>query len=157
MSSWPNAAPVKPELTFKSGNRALSPNSTDLISGLESPSALATNNDFVADPLTPFCGTCPAAAEAARMGYDHGGASRLLARVHSAPWTLPRRRQSWPEGTHRTVRQNAASATLPRSPFCAASIRTRLLAFDQLTLLVKESDGRGLSIGRARSEPCRKN
>ena len=79
---------------FEAGNRALSPGKTDLVAGIDSLSLLTTNKDFVTDPLTPFCGTSPATAQAAGMAAalmaafpDYWPETIRALMVHSARWT----------------------------------------------------------------------
>jgi subtilase family protein len=87
-------APVKPELVFEAGNRALSPLGTELVAGIESLSLLTTNRSFISDPLTTTWATSPATAEAARMAAilmaaepDHWPETIRALMVHSAEWT----------------------------------------------------------------------
>ncbi|MCA1530600.1 S8 family serine peptidase [Bradyrhizobium yuanmingense] len=94
-ASWPHGlSPIKPELVFEAGNRAVSPAQTEMLT-LGSLSLLTTGND-AGQPLVSFDATSAAAAQAARM------AARLAAEhpeywpetirammVHSAEWTEP--------------------------------------------------------------------
>jgi Subtilase family len=87
-------APIKPELVFEAGNRALSPMGTELLAGIESLSLLTTNRDHIRDPLTTTWATSPATAQGARMAAILMAADpsywpetiRALM-VHSAEWT----------------------------------------------------------------------
>jgi Subtilase family len=87
-------SPFKPELVMEAGNRAISPNQTEMLT-LGSLSLLTTGHDS-GTPLVPFEATSAAAAQAARM------AARLAAEypdywpetiramiVHSTEWTVP--------------------------------------------------------------------
>lgn len=94
-TDWSHSrTPIKPEIVFEAGNRALSPEATELLAGVDSLSLLTTNNEFIEQPLTTFWATSPATAQAAGM------AASIMARqpdlwpetiralmVHSAEWT----------------------------------------------------------------------
>jgi hypothetical protein len=86
--------PIKPEIVFEAGNRAISSSGRELLSGVDSLSLLTTGRDFLEQPLVTFWATSPATAQAAGM------AGVLMARqpdlwpetiraliVHSAEWT----------------------------------------------------------------------
>lgn len=92
--------PIKPEIVFEAGNRALSPEGNELLSGVSSLSLLTTAKDFLEEPLTTFWATSAATAQAAGM------AGRLMAHdpswwpetiralmVHSSSWTPWMRRE----------------------------------------------------------------
>lgn len=73
-------APIKPDLVFEAGNRALSPMGTELIAGIESLSLLTTNRTHVSDPLTTIWGDQP--SNSARRAYGcnlNGGQPAKLA------------------------------------------------------------------------------
>ena len=94
-TDWEHSrTPIKPEIVFEAGNRALSPEQTELLSGLDSLSLLTTNKNFTQESLATFWATSPATAQAAGM------AASIMARhpalwqetvralmVHSAEWT----------------------------------------------------------------------
>ncbi len=94
-TDWEHSrTPIKPELVFEAGNKALSPEQTELLSGLDSLSLLTTNKNFSKESLATLWATSPATAQAAGM------AGAILARhpqlwletiralmVHSAEWT----------------------------------------------------------------------
>lgn len=94
-TDWEHSrTPIKPEIVFEAGNKALSPDEDELLSGLDSLSLLTTNRDFTRNSLETFCATSAATAQAAGM------AGTLIARfpnfwpetiraliVHSAEWT----------------------------------------------------------------------
>jgi len=94
-TDWEHSrTPIKPEIVFEAGNKALSPDQSEILSGLDSLSLLTTNRDFTKESLATFWATSPATAQAAGM------AGTLLARfpsfwpetiralmVHSAEWT----------------------------------------------------------------------
>ncbi len=96
-ASWGRGvAPVKPELLFEAGNRAVDPLDQSHWSGLDSLSLLTTGHQVTTMPLTTSWATSAAAAQAAGM------AGRLMADdpaywpetvrallVHSAKWTPP--------------------------------------------------------------------
>jgi hypothetical protein len=91
---WPDTAPIKPELVFEAGNRALSPNAVDFVAGIESLSVLSTNKNFASEPLCPFWATSAATGEAARMAAqilaahpDYWPETVRALMVHSARWT----------------------------------------------------------------------
>jgi hypothetical protein len=94
-TDWEHSrTPIKPEIVFEAGNKALSPEQTEILSGIDSLSLLTTNRDFTKESLATFWATSPATAQAAGM------AGTLSARfpdlwpetiralmVHSADWT----------------------------------------------------------------------
>lgn len=92
--AWPVEMPLKPEVVFEAGNRAVRPGGSDLASGVPSLSVLTSSSDFVADPLTAFWATSAATGEATRFATSIVAASpgtwpetvRALM-VHSARWT----------------------------------------------------------------------
>lgn len=91
--AWREGGPIKPEVVFEAGNRALSPNGADLVAGVESLSVLTTNKDFIDDPLAPFFATSAATGEAARMAVmiaaehpDYWPETVRALMVHSARW-----------------------------------------------------------------------
>jgi hypothetical protein len=93
-SGWSSATPLKPEIVFEAGNRALSPAGRELVAGIESLSLLTTNKEFVTYPLTPFWGTSPATAQASGMAAsimaahpDYWPETVRALMVHSARWT----------------------------------------------------------------------
>jgi len=86
--------PMKPEIVFEAGNRAISASRRELISGIDSLSLLTTAKNFLEQPLETFWATSPATAQAAGM------AGIIMARhpdlwpetiralmIHSAEWT----------------------------------------------------------------------
>jgi hypothetical protein len=77
---WPDTMPIKPDVVFEAGNRALSPNGLDLVAGIESLSVLTTNKEFRVRPLVPVLGHERGSRRGRPAGGDdHGGAPRLLA------------------------------------------------------------------------------
>jgi hypothetical protein len=100
-TDWEHSrTPIKPEIVFEAGNKALSPDQGELLSGLDSLSLLTTNRDFTNNNLETYCATSAATAQAAGM------AGTLLAQfpnfwpetiralmVHSAEWTPAMLRQ----------------------------------------------------------------
>ena len=92
-TDWEHSrTPVKPEIVFEAGNRALSPNETELLTGLSSLSLLTTSKDFLTEPLEAFWATSPATAQAAGM------AGRLMS--HDPSW--------WPETIRALMIHNAS-------------------------------------------------
>lgn len=94
-TDWIHArTPVKPEVVFEAGNRALSPEQNELLSGVASLSLLTTAKDFLTEPLTTFWATSPATAQAAGMAaalmaHDNSWWPETLRAlmIHSAKWT----------------------------------------------------------------------
>jgi hypothetical protein len=94
-TDWEHSrTPIKPEIVFEAGNKAISPEQNELLSGLDSLSLLTTNRDFTRNSLETYWATSAATAQAAGM------AGTLIARfpnfwletiralmVHSAEWT----------------------------------------------------------------------
>lgn len=89
-------APVKPELLFEAGNRAVDPLDQSHWSGLDSLSLLTTGHQVTTAPLTTSWATSAAAAQAAGMAaqlmaddptYWPETVRALL--VHSAQWSPP--------------------------------------------------------------------
>lgn len=94
-TDWSHSrTPIKPEIVFEAGNRALCPAKKEILSGISSLSLLTTSREVVKEPLSLFWATSPATAQAAGM------AGAMLARmpelwpetvralmVHSAEWT----------------------------------------------------------------------
>ena len=67
-TDWDQArTPIKPEIVFEAGNRAISSARTELLAGIDSLSLLTTNRDFLNEPITTFWATSPATAQAAGM------------------------------------------------------------------------------------------
>lgn len=101
--------PIKPEIVFEAGNKAISPAGDEILSGVDSLSLLTTNKNFITEPLTTFWATSAATAQAAGM------AAAIMARcpsywpetirallVHSAEWTpLMKQRIKQCKGTKR--------------------------------------------------------
>ncbi|WP_430256849.1 S8 family peptidase [Neorhizobium sp. DAR64872/K0K18] len=88
-------APIKPEVVFEAGNRAVSPAKREVLT-LDSLSLLTTSSTLGVDALTAFQATSAATAQAARMvarltadnpGYWPETVRALV--VHSAEWTGP--------------------------------------------------------------------
>lgn len=90
-----NSSPIKPEIVMEAGNRAVSPQETEVIS-VDSLALLSTGKNHTRMPLVSFSATSAATAQAARM------AARLSAEhpnlwpetiralmIHSAEWTEP--------------------------------------------------------------------
>lgn len=93
-TAWPGSTPLKPEVVFEAGNKAMSPGGSTIIPGLPSLSVLTTNKDFVVDPLTAFWATSAATGEATRFAATIAAEHPKLwpetvraLMVHSARWT----------------------------------------------------------------------
>ena len=93
-TDWPNShTPIKPEVVFEAGNRALSPDGVELISGLDSLSLLSTGSK-TQRLLDPFWATSAATAQAARLAAmiqsnypDYWPETVRALIVHSANWS----------------------------------------------------------------------
>ena len=100
-TDWDHArSPMKPEIVFEAGNRAINSSRSELLSGVDSLSLLTTGKHFLDHPLETFWATSPATAQATGM------AGAIMARhpdfwpetiralmVHSAEWTPAMERQ----------------------------------------------------------------
>lgn len=95
-----NSTPIKPEIVFEAGNRALNASGTEILAGMDGLSLLTTHREFLREPVTTFWATSAATAQAAGM------AATIMARapelwpetiralmVHSAEWTPSMLRQ----------------------------------------------------------------
>ena len=116
-SDWIHSrTPIKPEIVFEAGNRALSPAGNELLSGVSSLSLLTTAKDFLDEPLITFWATSAATAQAAGM------AGHLMAHdpswwpetvralmIHSASWT------SWMRGQMDACANKADKIVLARN------------------------------------------
>jgi hypothetical protein len=89
-----STTPIKPEIVFEAGNKALSPTGDELVAGVDSLSLLTTHKDIFTEPVTTFWATSAATAQAAGM------AAAIMAHhpefwpetvrallIHSAEWT----------------------------------------------------------------------
>lgn len=86
--------PIKPEIVFEAGNKAISPLKTELISGMDSLSILTTSKDFINQPFTTCWATSPATAQAASLAAnifadnnDYWPETVRALMIHSAEWT----------------------------------------------------------------------
>ncbi|MBI6685078.1 S8 family peptidase [Pseudomonas viridiflava] len=86
--------PIKPEIVFEAGNRAISPDATQIISGVPALSILTTGKDVTHQPLEEFWATSSATAQAAGMAAaimaEHPQMWPETVRalmIHSAQWT----------------------------------------------------------------------
>jgi hypothetical protein len=94
--TWPQGrSPFKPEIVLEAGNRAVSPEKTEVLT-VDSLSLLSTGHDVEVLPLVPFKATSAATAQAARMAAmlhaEHPELWPETVRglmVHSAEWTEP--------------------------------------------------------------------
>lgn len=91
-------SPVKPEVVFEAGNRAISKFGTEALAGLPSLSLLTTSNAAGTQPVMPFWATSAATAQAGRMAArimaehpDYWPETVRALMAHSARWT-PRMR-----------------------------------------------------------------
>lgn len=92
--TWPHSrTPIKPEIVFEAGNRAVSPSKNEVLT-LGSLSLLTTGSDVTQQPLIDTAGTSPSAAQAARMAAQimatneaHWPEMVRALMVHSAEWT----------------------------------------------------------------------
>lgn len=96
-AAWSRSiAPVKPELLFEAGNRAVDPFDLSHLSGLDSLSLLTTGHQTTVAPLTTSWATSAAAAQAAGMAAqlmaddpDYWPETVRALLVHGARWTPP--------------------------------------------------------------------
>ena len=85
-TDWPDGTtPIKPEIVFEAGNRAINPFEDQVTDAMPSLSLVSTGKGGAGDALVPFHATSAATAQAADGHTDHGRASRLLARDRSGP------------------------------------------------------------------------
>lgn len=94
-TDWEHSrTPIKPEIVFEAGNKALSPDGSEILSGIDSLSLLTTNREFTLEGLATFWATSPATAQAAGMagvlsarfpGFWPETIRALM--IHSAEWT----------------------------------------------------------------------
>jgi hypothetical protein len=86
--------PIKPEIVFEAGNKAISPDATQIISGVPALSILTTGKDVTHRPIEEFWATSSATAQAAGMAAaimaEHPQMWPETVRalmIHSAQWT----------------------------------------------------------------------
>lgn len=86
--------PIKPEVVFEAGNKAINGAASELLSGVDSLSLLTTAKDFLAQPVTTFWATSSASAQAASLSAqimakhpDLWPESIRALMIHSAEWT----------------------------------------------------------------------
>lgn len=92
---WPEgASPVKPDVVFEAGNRAIGPGDTPVFDGLPSLSMITTGKGGSGSALSPFWATSAATAQAARFAakisanYPSYWPETVRALIaHSARWT----------------------------------------------------------------------
>ncbi len=103
--------PIKPEVVFEAGNRAIS-ESGALLSDCPSLEPLTTGADVIGMSVVNFCATSAATAQASRMAAqlqaDHGDLWPETIRalmVHSADWTDPMRRRFQHDKSRRAHKQ----------------------------------------------------
>ncbi|MCO6388720.1 S8 family peptidase [Aliihoeflea sp. 40Bstr573] len=87
-------SPIKPEVVFEAGNRAVSRSGIEAVSGLPSLSLLTTSKTAVPEPIVSFWATSAATAQAGRMAArmmaerpDYWPEAVRALMVHSARWT----------------------------------------------------------------------
>jgi hypothetical protein len=86
--------PIKPEIVFEAGNKAISPDAKQIISGVPALSILTTGKDVTHRPIEEFWATSSATAQAAGMAAaimaEHPQMWPETVRalmIHSAQWT----------------------------------------------------------------------
>lgn len=86
--------PIKPEIVFEAGNKAVSPDATEIVSGVPALSILTTGHNHTQRPIEEFWATSSATAQAAGMAAaimaEHPQMWPETVRalmVHSAQWT----------------------------------------------------------------------
>lgn len=107
----PGKSPIKPEIMFEAGNRAVSANGQDLVD-CPSLELLSTGADVDRLPIVNFAATSAATAQAARLAArlqaDHHDLWPETVRgliVHSAEWTEPMERRLFGENGLRARKQ----------------------------------------------------
>lgn len=96
-SDWPNSTtPIKPEIVFEAGNRAVTALEDQVSDAMPSLSLVSTGKGGRGDALVPFHATSAATAQAARMAAqisaehpDFWPETVRALMVHSARWTNP--------------------------------------------------------------------
>ncbi|MEA2600808.1 MAG: hypothetical protein QOF89_1800 [Acidobacteriota bacterium] len=82
-TDWDHSrTPMKPEIVFEAGNRAISGSGHELLSGIDSLSLLTTARDFLDQPLATFWATSPATAGRGHGRRHHDAKSGPLAGDH---------------------------------------------------------------------------
>lgn len=92
---WPaGASPVKPDVVFEAGNRAIGPGNEPVFDGLPSLSVVTTGKGGSGNALSPFWATSAATAQAARFAAkvsanypDYWPETVRAVMAHSARWT----------------------------------------------------------------------
>jgi len=86
--------PIKPEVVFEAGNKALSPDGQQFYSGVPALSILTTARNFARNPIEEFWATSSATAQAAGMAAaiiaehpDFWPETVRALMIHSAQWT----------------------------------------------------------------------
>ncbi len=100
-TDWDHSrTPIKPEIVFEAGNRAISSAESELLAGVDSLSLLTTSKDFLQQPVTTFWATSAATAQAAGMAGaimakrpDFWPETVRALMVHSAEWTPAMRKR----------------------------------------------------------------
>lgn len=108
-SQWPDGSqPVKPEVVFEAGNRAINLVGDDVVDGMATLSDLSTGKGGAGDAIMPFYATSGATAHASRMAArimaehpDYWPETVRALMVHSAKWT-PQMRAELDEATGMT-------------------------------------------------------
>lgn len=98
---WPDGTtPIKPEIVFEAGNRALNTRGDQVSDAMPSLSLVSTGKGGTRDALVPFHATSAATAQASRMATqimaehpDYWPETIRALMVHSADWTLPMRNE----------------------------------------------------------------
>ena len=108
---WPGGTtPIKPEIVFEAGNRAINALEDQVTDAMPSLSLVSTGKGGAGDTLVPFHATSAATAQAARMtaritsehpSYWPETVRALM--VHSADWTMPMRAEV-PAAASKTAR-----------------------------------------------------
>lgn len=138
---WPNStSPVKPELVFEAGNRAVTALQDQVSDAMPSLSLVSTGKGGRGDALVPFHATSAATAQAARMAAqisaEHPGFWPETVRalmVHSARWTNPMQAEMANAGgmTGRSALRRKFGYGQPNLPRALASASNDLALFSQ--------------------------
>jgi len=140
-SEWPNSTtPVKPELVFEAGNRAVNALEDQVSDAMPSLSLVSTGKGGRGDALVPFHATSAATAQAARMAAqisaehsDFWPETVRALMVHSARWTTPMMAEVGNASgmTERSALRRKFGYGLPDLPSALASASNDLALFSQ--------------------------
>jgi len=149
---WPNSTtPVKPELVFEAGNRAVTAHEDEVSDGMPSLSLVSTGKGGRGDALVPFHATSAATAQAARMAAqisaehpDFWPETVRALMVHSARWTPPMMAEIGNAGgaTGRSALRRKFGYGQPDLPRALASASNNFALFSQAYIQPYDRPGR---------------